>query len=1036
MKKITSILFSMQTMGMLILIFAASIGTATFIENDYGATAAKAVVYNTTWFNILMLLLSINLVANIFIYKMYTWEKFTVFLFHISFLVVLFGSAITRFVSYEGMMSIREGQTSNSMLTDQAFVSITLSNNNETVSHDEKTKLSVLTPNAFKSKIEIGDKNFRFKTVKYVPNAREVLTELQQGGDPYIVLVASRENAGRMTYQIKNESSIKPGAHSIHFGSTPEPDAINIRYSNGALEILPLDTLFTMSMAGGPSEALIPGNWYPFNMRMLYRTSGLSIVLTNFYESAGTDFVPYTGNEGRLMDALVVEVSSGSETKQVALRGGKGFKGVSKSFSLNGTDIRMTFGSKEIVLPFSLTLKDFQLERYPGSMSPSSYASEVTLEDERNNIRKDHRIFMNNVLNYGGYRFFQSSYDTDEKGTVLSVNHDYWGTLFTYIGYGIMTLGMFLSLFSRSTRFAQMGKVIRNKTIKTKNVTAALLVLLMFSASGLYSQQHGHLDTDKVPVVDKQLAENFGSLLVQAHDGRLKPINTLSSELLRKLTRKDKLLGMNADQVFLGMLSEPLYWQQVALIKVKNPQLQGILGIEGKYASYLDFIDMGNNTYKLSELVSAAYAKKPSQRSMLDKDVMKVDERLNISFMIYKGEFLKILPNPNDPYATWHTPSAHLHGLSAEDSLYQSTVVADLLISVRENDVQRANELVNSIAAYQKKFGAEIYPPESKTQMEITYNRMSIFDNLSLVYGLLGMIMIILVFVDLFRNSKIIGVIVKGIIVLVIVGFIFQTAGLALRWYISGHAPWSDGYESLIYIAWVTLLAGLVFSKRSNMTIAATTILTSIILMVAHLSWMDPEITNLVPVLKSYWLTIHVSIITASYGFLALGMLLGFFNLLLMALKNKKNAEMLELRIKNLSAINERALTIGLYMLTIGTFLGGVWANESWGRYWGWDPKETWALVSVLLYSFILHMRFIPGVKGNYAFNFASLIGYFSILMTYFGVNYYLSGLHSYASGDPVPIPDFVYYTLAVIAVLAIWAYINERKFVKEEPAL
>jgi cytochrome c-type biogenesis protein CcsB len=200
--------------------------------------------------------------------------------------------------------------------------------------------------------------------------------------------------------------------------------------------------------------------------------------------------------------------------------------------------------------------------------------------------------------------------------------------------------------------------------------------------------------------------------------------------------------------------------------------------------------------------------------------------------------------------------------------------------------------------------------------------------------------------------------------------------------------------------------------------------------MVAHLSWMDPEITNLVPVLKSYWLTIHVSIITASYGFLALGMLMGFINLVLMILKTKKNATNIDLKIKDLTAINERTLMIGLYMLTVGTFLGGVWANESWGRYWGWDPKETWALVSILVYSFILHLQYVPGLKNYFSFNFASLIGFSAIIMTYFGVNYYLSGLHSYAAGDPVPVPTFVYYTLAVVAIVSIWAFMNNRRFV------
>ena len=116
-------------------------------------------------------------------------------------------------------------------------------------------------------------------------------------------------------------------------------------------------------------------------------------------------------------------------------------------------------------------------------------------------------------------------------------------------------------------------------------------------------------------------------------------------------------------------------------------------------------------------------------------------------------------------------------------------------------------------------------------------------------------------------------------------------------------------------------------------------------------------------------------------------------------------------------------------MLTIGTFLGGVWANESWGRYWGWDPKETWALVSVLVYVFILHMRLIPALAGFYIFNLASLIGIWSIIMTYFGVNYYLSGLHSYAAGDPMPIPSFVYYLIGLTIVTAILAKFKFNRY-------
>ena len=489
---------------------------------------------------------------------------------------------------------------------------------------------------------------------------------------------------------------------------------------------------------------------------------------------------------------------------------------------------------------------------------------------------------------------------------------------------------------------------------------------------------------------------------------------------------------MNPEQVLLGMLSNPVEWQSVPMIKVKHPDVKKLLGVEDNLAAYIDFINLSQGTYKLSDHVSAAYNKKPAKRDMFDKDIIAVDERLNICYMLYNGDLINLLPNPTDSHASWYNAKPEVRNVPAEDSAFLVQIIPSYLEAINTGNNQLADELVTGIANYQKKYGAEIMPSETKTNMEIRYNKMNIFQNLSKLYLILGLIMIILSFIEIFRQSKILNIIIKIFIVLIVIGFIYQTAGLMMRWYISGHAPWSDGYESLIYIAWVTLLAGLVFSNKSNMTIAATTFLTSIILMVAHLSWMDPEITNLVPVLKSYWLTIHVSIITASYGFLALSALLGLMNLILMILKNHKNNTTIDLRISNLTAINERSIMVGLYMLTIGTFLGGVWANESWGRYWGWDPKETWALVSVLIYAFIAHMSSIPGLKDKFSFNFASLISYGSILMTYFGVNYYLSGLHSYAAGDPVPIPTFVYYMVATVFVVSIWAYFNNRRFVNQ----
>lgn len=1026
MNKISKVMFSMQTMGTLILLFAVSIGTATFIENDFGTTAAKAVVYNATWFNILLLLLAINLVGRIVVGKMYKPKKMTMFIFHVAFIIILIGSALTRFVSFEGMMHIREGRTSNSMLSDNTYVDVSITDGDKTSTVSSKVLMTILTPGSYSESTTNNNKKYSFKSIKYIPNAREVITESDKEGEPYIVLVFS-DGSARQNYYLKYGQSETVGYNSLNFSDDFDTNAINIKIDNGKLMLFASEPIVTLSMNSSQNDTLEVAKWHSFETRNLYSIGGMNIVLTNFYPNGVIDYVTYEG-KSNMMNAMVVEVSNGEMVKEVVLRGGKGYKGETNNFEFAGADFSMTYGTKEIMLPFSLMLEEFQLERYPGSNSPSSYASEVLLLDQEKDVSKNYRIYMNNVLNYRGYRFFQSSYDADEHGTILSVAHDYWGTFFTYLGYFLMSLGMLLTIVNRNSRFALLGRILR-KTTKGATLKTIITILAFTIASGVVAQRNHHISVSNLPKVSKEQAAKFGQLLVQSHDGRFKPVNTLSGEILRKIARKSKLDGLNSDQVMLGMMSSPAKWQQVAMIKVSHPELKEILGLDGKHAAYMDFININEGTYKLGKYVSEAYEKKPSQRNKFDNDVMKVDERLNICFMVYKGDMLKILPDPFNVNTPWYSPVSDLPDMPQEDSAFLRTIVPAYLGAISSGNNSQATQLLSGISDYQQKYGASILPSESKMKFEILYNKMLIFDNLSKVYGLLGIFLIIMLFVEMFKSSKGLKYVINFFIILVVIGFVVQTFGLGMRWYISGHAPWSDGYESMIYISWVTLLAGLMFSSGSKMTIAATTFLSSIILMVAHLSWMDPEVTNLVPVLKSYWLTIHVSVITASYGFLALSAILGFMNLILMITKTRKNAGKMDSKIKELTAINERSVMIGLYLLTIGTFLGGVWANESWGRYWGWDPKETWALVSVLVYAFIAHMHYMPGLKSKFVHSFATLSAYGVILMTYFGVNYYLSGLHSYAKGDPVPVPDFVYYTVATIIVVAIWAYFREKRF-------
>jgi cytochrome c-type biogenesis protein CcsB len=320
-------------------------------------------------------------------------------------------------------------------------------------------------------------------------------------------------------------------------------------------------------------------------------------------------------------------------------------------------------------------------------------------------------------------------------------------------------------------------------------------------------------------------------------------------------------------------------------------------------------------------------------------------------------------------------------------------------------------------------------PVKAQVKAEILYYKLAVFERLFPFYLSMGMIMIILLIIMVIRNRSGSSSLINILRWLLFAGFILHTSGIALRWYIAGHAPLSNGYESMIFISWITLLAGFIFSRKSDFALSSTAVLSGLTLLVAHMSFMDPEITNLVPVLKSYWLTLHVSVITGSYGFLGLGALLGLLTMVLLVMSTGKNRERISGTIDELTVINYKTLTLGLYFLTIGTFLGAVWANESWGRYWGWDPKETWSLITIIVYTLVTHSRMIPGIKDIYTFNLLSMFAFSSVLMTYFGVNYYLSGLHSYAGGDPVPVPVFVYVTIIILVTLSVAAYLRYKKF-------
>ncbi|MBX7490864.1 cytochrome c biogenesis protein CcsA [Helicobacter turcicus] len=926
----------------LLIAYGSACGVATFVENDYGTPSAKALVYSTQWFDLLHLLLVLNLIGVLFFSRALQRKKYASFLFHFSLVVIFIGAAITRYYGFEGVMHIREGEQSNTIESQDEFITILAKVDEKLYRAFFPTTITPLVQKRFQQNLPFEDGNLEVQYVDFIPAKDKI-------------------------------------------------DA----------------------------------------------------------------------------DRLKVKVSFKGESKELEIVKNAGLEKV-MPFMLGGKKFALEWGSRTIVLPFSIALKDFQLERYAGSMSPSSYASEVAIMDPLNDEEKPYRIYMNNVLDYGGYRFFQSSYDMDEQGTILSVNRDL-GKIPTYIGYAMLTFGLLWAMFAKNGRFYRLGQylktqnlilafafcfgilntiplqatpqMINQQTQENQQVKKEAEIDKTEQVKKSHSTQNPHnnemfeippITTESILDLIKNLKEKsdahtqkFGRLIVQDFGGRMKPLDTLAMEYVHKMTKKDGFLGLNNMELFVGMMVYPNEFKKVKMLALSTPKLKEIIGVN-KSEKYVAFEDLfANNTYKLTNFLEEANRKKPAMRDKFDKDVISLDERVNAAYLVYTAQNLKILPDFSKESDKWFTPSEAIASFDKENAEQLQKLFSAYFNSFHfglvENNWENADLVVEALNGIQNKFGSDLIPPKLQIDLEIFLNHYNLFENLMPLYICFGILLFTIVLVQIFRHKSVDILpsrIVHWIIALLV---LTHTIALGLRWYVGGHAPWSNAYESMIYIAWAAGISGVVFFKKSYLAQSMASFLAGISLFVAHLGFMDPQIGNLVPVLKSYWLNIHVSIITASYGFLGLCFMLGALTLVLFIFRSPKYPE-LDRTILTLHTINEMAMILGLAMLTVGNFLGGVWANESWGRYWGWDPKETWALISIVVYAIVLHIRFIPKGNNPYVFATLSVVAFYSILMTYFGVNFYLSGLHSYAAGDPLPIPVFLYYFVAITILLIVLA--------------
>ena len=1039
-KKLISFLVSTRLTAFLFIVYALAMAIGTFIENDYGTVTAKILIYNATWFELILVVFVINFSFNIKRYNLLKLNKWPVLMLHISWILIILGAGVTRYIGYEGVMPIRENTSSNTFLSEKTYLTAIVDGEIDDVVNRRMLQddflFSEFTNNNFSWNYDLKGQDFTIEYIDFIENAKEGLVE-DESGEKYLKIVeASKGNRHEHFLKFGEVTSV----HNILFAlNKPTEGAINISDYDGDLIInSPFDGDF-MRMADQMQGDLKQNTDQVLQLRSLYNTAGLQFVFPNPVINGRFEIIK--SDEETQQDGLFLKVSSNGDSKEIGLLGAKGIVNDPKKIEVGGLEFLLKYGSLENKLPFEIKLNDFIAEKYPGTeKSYSSFMSKVTVIDEDT---FDYDIYMNHILNHSGFRFFQASFDPDEKGTVLSVNHDYFGTLITYIGYFLLYIGLLGIMFFGKTRFKDLAKQLEKVKIKKQNLT---LIFVLFSGLVFSQDLHDHQQKinlkqiDSIIInnpIDKLHAAEFGSLVIQDSGGRMKPLNTFASEILRKVSYSDSYKNLNADQFLLSITKDPLLWYNVPIIYLKrgNDSLRKIIGRNNKdkYAAFVDFFDEKGN-YKIAKQLERSY--KSALPNAFEKDFIETDRKVNLLFSALDGKILTIFPIPNDVNNKWVSfKDLNTNDFKGIDSLYVKNIlplyIGSLKNDVEINDYANSTKILESIKGFQNKYGSSVLPSEVKINAEILYNKYDIFRSLFSWYMYVGAFMFIFLIFQIFNDKKFLNyliVISKYSIVLL---FVIHTLGLIARWYISGHAPWSDAYESMIYLAWATVGIGLAFGRKSDLTLASTSFVAAMILMISHWNWMDPEIANLVPVLDSYWLMIHVSVIVGSYGPLTLGMILGIVSLFLILITNDKNKKKIDLNLKELTIINELTITVGLIMLTIGNFLGGQWANESWGRYWGWDPKETWALISIMIYAFILHMRLIPGLRGKWIFNLMSIIAYASILMTYFGVNFYLSGLHSYASGDKIITPNFVYYSALFVFILGFASYFKHKKYFK-----
>lgn len=621
-------------------------------------------------------------------------------------------------------------------------------------------------------------------------------------------------------------------------------------------------------------------------------------------------------------------------------------------------------------LGFEVSLKNFNVVNYPGTDAPMDYVTMLTANTQ------EIKVSMNNIGSFNGYRFIQSGYDSDMQGTTLGVYHDPWGIGITYTGYALLFISLIATMASKKTRMRHLyRKALSLQGAKAWAVTA-LLAVSSFATSA---------NAQEMVKIDGDIADDFGKICV-LYNSRITPINTVATSFVTKLCGKPTWDGLSSNQVFAGWIFDVPYWETVKMIEIKEKKAQELLGINGKWASFDDFWDSYNN-YKLDAPLKKAYKDGDTK---LQKQLRDADEKFNIIRMLYGGEMLKMFPYAGKQgHMQWFAPGQPLGNLKLDEKelVFIKKSMDYLAESIITGDKARAEEIAKKIYSYQHVRGKAVVPTKFRIYTETFYNKTNAQCLPVMLYLALSLLLAIVSTLSL-NNEKLKKTrLVSSVLTWVML--IHTTLLLTLRWFVSGHLPMSNGYETMQFMAWATLIVTLVMQKRFLPVKQFGPLLSSFALLVAMITDGNPQITQLMPVLQSPLLSVHVMVIMFSYALFGLTALIGLQGLIAHHRKQEEKEQ-------QLAALSQFLLYPAVALIAIGIFIGAIWANVSWGRYWSWDSKETWALITMLIYSAPLHAD-IKWLRKAQHMHIYMLLAFLSVLMTYFGVNYFLSGMHSYA---------------------------------------